>query len=321
MLNLPTDHPLAGMVRQFQRADSELKTLDDRISEFRQTHLGRLHMEKYPGGHFSIYAVAGQPDPNWGIDAGDILLHLRTCLDYLVYQIAVDHHGQDPPPGERQIQFPIYSPDKILPEAAITKWAGPSVYAWLQSIQPQPGTEYMELERLAILTNRYKHRRLAVVAVGIISSDIRVVPTRDLLVLEQPSQFRGMVKHGQEIGRGRVAITGPDPQEEVDAHVTEDVVFGESGPFAGEPVSRVLHIIRDVVERVIREGWLNFFRVYRKPWRFAVRKAVVPTISISGGCGHWTSENATQDGCDLVHTGYPDHEGYEFPEVEATANP
>lgn len=43
-------------------------------------------------------------------------------------------------------------------------------------------------------------------------------------------------------------------------------------------------------------------------WRLPLRMGGPPTVSLqTGECAHWTIENATADGYDLVHRGWPDH--------------
>jgi hypothetical protein len=315
------------MVRRFQRADAELKALDARTGQFERDHLGRLASDNYSGGYqVGIRADLDQPDPDWSLDSGDIVNGLRCCLDYLVYQIAANHQRQAPPAGHDQFQFPIYSPGRTFDPRGKIKgwvnngWVSRDLLDWLQSVQPEVGTDFLPLQHLADLSNWDKHRRVAVVAVGL-DMDVRLVALRDVTVLNQPRPFRGIVVNGQYVGWARIEPTGPDPEYRVEGRIVENVVFGEPGPSAGEPVGGVLHGIRDVVERVILDGWRRFFGNYWKRCRFSVEKAIVPTITIRGGCGHWRAESITRNWCDLVHDGYADHEGYETPEVIAEANP
>ncbi len=322
MLRLPIDHPLVGMLRRRERAVADQNLLDERIRTFRDAHLGHYLTEPYPGGRTLIRAsIKEQPDPDWGIDLGEIIYNIRCCLDYLVYQLAVEHHRKDPPPNDREIQFPIYSPGRSFPYQKVGSWVGKDVADWLQSIQPQPGTDWRELETLATLSNRDKHRRLAVVAAGIVGSAFRIVQADDVLIDEITEPSRGVVVDQQVVGSFRVVQTGPNPQYRVEGDFGQDVVFGEGGPFARKPVLDVIYPIFPVVERVISEGWVKFFGVYRKRWDFAVEMAAVPTITITGGCGHWSFEDVSSLGVTLVHNGHPDHEGYQMPKVEAEASP
>lgn len=323
MLGVPRGHPLEGMVRRHGRAVADADALHDRVQTFLDAHLGKYVIEPYPGGRILVRAlIEEQPDPDWGIDVGEIVQALRSCLDYLVYQLAVDHHRQDPPPYETDIQFPILSPGKIFPHDKIKKWVGRDVADWLQSIQPQPGTDLMELENLAVLSNRDKHRRLAIVAAGIVRSSIDIIRSDDVLIDEITQPSRGVVVNGQVVTSFRLIQAGPNPQYHIKGDMPQDVVFGEGGPLAREGVVAVLNGIFPVVERVIDEAWAKFFGVYRIRWDFAARggMARVPDIrQIELGCPHWSAENITEHECDLIHTGHPDHADYKEPKWAADA--
>ncbi len=311
------------MVRRYGRAASDADSLHDRIQAFLDAHLGKYVTEPYPGGRILVRAaIKEQPDPDWGIDVGEIVYNVRSSLDYLVYQLAVDHHRQEPPPNEREIQFPIYSPGNVLPYQKVKGWVGKDVADWLQSIQPKPVTDLMELENLAVLSNRDKHRRLSVVAAGIVRSSIEIVRADNLLIDEITQPSGGVVVNGQVVASFRLTQTGPNPEYHVRGDMPQDIVFGEGGPFARQSVMGVLNAIFPVVERIIEEAWTKFFGVYRVRWDFAARggMARVPDIKqIEPGCAHWSVENVTERGCDFVHTGHPDHPGYKEPKWAADA--
>src|SRR4051812_1987621 len=70
-------------------------------TEFDNKPDGRLHIA-------IVMVIEGQPPHEWGFLVGDILLDLRSTLDYIAYQAVIAHTGQDPPPNPRRIEFPIY---------------------------------------------------------------------------------------------------------------------------------------------------------------------------------------------------------------------
>jgi hypothetical protein len=117
---------------------------------------------------YSIVLRENEPAPlqRWTLILADALHNLRTALDYLVYTIAVAESGQDPPPCERSLQFPIADSLAEFNEAVIRKRLGnisDPVRAVFESVQPynRPHPTLPPLLRiLRDLNNTDKHRMI-----------------------------------------------------------------------------------------------------------------------------------------------------------------
>jgi hypothetical protein len=84
----------------------------------------KSELADFPVAHPEAYGVVSEADADgnltlrarvtmrlpkeWGLLIGDILVDLRSALDYAVYALAVCHSGQVPPPNPRRIEFPIW---------------------------------------------------------------------------------------------------------------------------------------------------------------------------------------------------------------------
>lgn len=68
----------------------------------------RGEIEREGREHALYLQLAQEPDlVHWGLWLGDGMHNLRCALDLAVYELAIRASGKDPPPMERQLQFPI----------------------------------------------------------------------------------------------------------------------------------------------------------------------------------------------------------------------
>lgn len=108
LVPLPTDHPFAGIAVKLQRADENIANLGNEIFRFFQEC-------KYP-------VIPEPKNERWqdavkyhqtltipkrfGVLAGEIIHHFRSCLDHIVW-IFSDPAYRQAPGNENSIQFPI----------------------------------------------------------------------------------------------------------------------------------------------------------------------------------------------------------------------
>ena len=82
-------------------ADARNEWIKDEPYTFVLTHNGE--------GHHTLRVVQQEPTPpEMSVCIGEWLYNLRCALDYAVYDAAICESGEDPPPGEGVLQFPIY---------------------------------------------------------------------------------------------------------------------------------------------------------------------------------------------------------------------
>jgi hypothetical protein len=59
-------------------------------------HCARINIQKAPGLH------------RWSLIGGDCVHNLRSALDHVVYGLAIQNSGSNPPPKSRTLEFPIF---------------------------------------------------------------------------------------------------------------------------------------------------------------------------------------------------------------------
>jgi hypothetical protein len=138
------------------------------LAEFRE------HAARYPYG----IAVKRYPDPRlltihlnverfpdterWSLIIGDSIHNLRSTLDHLVYTIASNVSGINPPPDSNRLSYPMRRAD--FWHLGVLQQNGPFM-AELQGLQPDTRPEWKGLRLLTVLEeldNLDKHRTLNV---------------------------------------------------------------------------------------------------------------------------------------------------------------
>ena len=103
------------------------------------------------------------PLERWGLMVGDVVACYRSALDHALYALAAHETGEDPPPGERVLQFPICDSFKWYAAHKNRRLSdlSPRVCAVLQTFQPylrRKDQPFKELSVLRELNDRDKHR-------------------------------------------------------------------------------------------------------------------------------------------------------------------
>lgn len=92
------------------RAKTNFAALKFAMSNYRRMHPENETVETQRPSKTEVRLVARikqKPPRQWGLAAGDILVDLRSALDYAVYALAVAHSGKDPPEHAKSLEFPI----------------------------------------------------------------------------------------------------------------------------------------------------------------------------------------------------------------------
>jgi hypothetical protein len=127
-----------------------------------------------PTGHGSIRVEPiGFPADDLALEFGEFLYQLRAAMDSLIYETAVVVSGQDPPPHERDLEFPIRA-TKASFDSDARKIAplAPHHKVWIEQYQPYCRDQESEgvalagavLEIVNDLARKDRHRSLRVVA-------------------------------------------------------------------------------------------------------------------------------------------------------------
>jgi hypothetical protein len=172
-------HPLDGAIRRVLRAEEHIADLERRIEELRDRNADavftNLDLEALAPSHEFIhegrFLGAASPLEFGTIDTplifpviiGEVCYNLRSALDYLVYELAINDSG-NLRPGTR---FPIERSPEDFSRRANPKDTGcylrgvncPHIVA-IERLQPYNGVDWTKT--LQSLSNRDKHRHLTV---------------------------------------------------------------------------------------------------------------------------------------------------------------
>lgn len=163
-------HPLYGPFRKVTRAKEHFDTLRGEIEAFsgRDPYGWWTESEDYADEEreYTVFAeVREEPDPRWGLIAGDVIQNLRASLDQLVWGIS------DRKVRNHLTAFPIYWPKRKFRVGAPARIAGVSAPARALIERSQPyhwGARASDhpLAVLKTLSNLDKHQALLPVSLA-----------------------------------------------------------------------------------------------------------------------------------------------------------
>jgi hypothetical protein len=97
-------HPLDGCWAKIERADHNIKRLDALINAFLNVHAHNYVTDINDNSTEHTYRVlTPEPPPGLAVRAGEIVHHLRSSLDHLIWALVLERH-QSP---DFRVQFPI----------------------------------------------------------------------------------------------------------------------------------------------------------------------------------------------------------------------
>jgi hypothetical protein len=184
-------------------------------------------------------------DDDWGLMVGDAIHNMRCALDHLWWQLAIDHLGRKPTDAEaRDIQFPIltFSTPEKFRRHRFLKHVSPEAAEKAERCQryDAPEEEVLLLTIVATLSNRDKHREIHPALFVNTNSTIPIPDMSAFVDCELTNEVRDGMRHfegkvvhpparpavGDVVAGISVTPTGPNPDIEVDAEVTGEIVLG-----------------------------------------------------------------------------------------------
>jgi hypothetical protein len=168
------DHAFAGIAEKLKRADQNIVNLDSEIRVFLQS--GQYPVLPKPNTQGWEEALAyhrDKPIPlRFSVLAGEIVHHLRSCLDHLVWHFSADTARAKP----GSIEFPIFEVEPSE-KKEIARYAGKikgitntNVLRLIENMQPYKAGANIANHPLLIVHNmdRFdKHRELVIVDSGV----------------------------------------------------------------------------------------------------------------------------------------------------------
>jgi len=243
---------LAGPTLKLRRAKEHLNAFERETSGFFGTDTYRAVREGEMEGSYEIVRAAvsrgGAVPVAHGLLVGDCLHNLRSALDHLVFQLAIEHQGRVLSQTEGQAgSFPIVADraSRGMPEflkgkpGRDLKYVSPKAQAVIHALQPCHA-RYPDRTWLAILghlDNIDKHRRLLLGGTALGSA---TWPTD---AIDVTLNVRGLVKDGTEIGRIKWRGEPPGPEVDVNDYFSFTVAFREGRPVQ---VRATIHILMNI---------------------------------------------------------------------------
>ena len=191
-------HPLDGCLAKLNRGEEQLHALKDAVNEFRASEFFEPSLEVDRQGRVAIRALnVREPPTSLAVLAGECANSFRSGLDYLAYQLAIQHSG-DPLPQRiaRATQYPILSSGPKFRERAPRQLVGitPKARAAIERLQPYhrklvPNAR--SLRWLHEISNVDKHRDLHPIGSMLVGSQVGIASSSGRWTLDQYELFPG----------------------------------------------------------------------------------------------------------------------------------
>src|SRR6266571_3971800 len=108
-----------GCWQRIERAEAHRKAFAEAWNSFCDDvpYSPNLHIEDDGTGSISIIPRYDSLPVAFALDLGEFLYQLRAALDGAVYGAAIRESGQNPPPDEKRLEFPVCSSVDELTDA------------------------------------------------------------------------------------------------------------------------------------------------------------------------------------------------------------
>jgi hypothetical protein len=229
-----------------RRAKHHLDDLDSEVDEFlgRDSYDSVTERKPKGTGYLFMAVVRENPDPQWGLIAGDFIHNLRASLDNLMWEVVSPSLRTD------TLKFPLKRDPcsfktEVLPWLAV---CAPDVIAAIENSQPYKRPhEEIGHDRLLLLNNVWnKDKHRAAAAIGQTSPLASLVISGDDVSKYSFKTPLQTFEHDDVIG----ATNYPGPQENLHPNFAFDVAFeyvGTKRPVARFTLRRMYQIVAEEV--------------------------------------------------------------------------
>jgi diadenosine tetraphosphatase ApaH/serine/threonine PP2A family protein phosphatase len=213
------------------------------------------------GRHSLVVEIKGSPPiDRWSVVSGDCIHNLRAALDNLVYAVAIQESGVNPPRCSKDLQFPIAADAAAF---ASQKWRIRSLsgraQARIEQAQPynRPHSELPPLLRLlADFDNVDKHRLLNVVIANVSGGkfSFTLADEPPIFVPPQVEFLDGPVGNGAEFAWFTINPPKQNTKYNYEANFVVSIIHpaGPSGRTLSE-LGYVLEILIAEVKRIVEQ--------------------------------------------------------------------
>ncbi|MPZ47990.1 MAG: hypothetical protein GEU75_01520 [Dehalococcoidia bacterium] len=178
---------------KYRRAIDHFDLLDSELTAHGRDHIqGAIKSVSLDGTKWTWHLALGEPAnlDRWGAIIGECLFDLRSSLDNALYGLAIKASNANPPPGERELQFPIADEPSDFRKQRwhLADLRNTPYEAGIKLLQPykRPHPPYRPmLSYLRDFNDRDKHRVYHVLAGGMEGGDVRwdeIIPSDAVLI-------------------------------------------------------------------------------------------------------------------------------------------
>lgn len=240
--------PFAGCVARLNRAVEHSNAFGAAWAEFLAPHPYRVYYEVSDDGHGRVGIARDAPIPDrLPLLIGEFLYEVRAALDNCLYEVAVWHTGQNPPPDDHLLQFPIYETPAGWKKNLHRLRHLSDEHRWmLERIQPY-NAERQDLNCLSMLNRMAavdRHRTLHVVGGFLVEGGLLIEGPEGSTVTTLESPKTVVVDEDATIVRFHVAPWEPGQEMVLYPNLVLEVEIAE---MAGErpwgPLSRRLYAL------------------------------------------------------------------------------
>lgn len=235
------------------RAEEHFNSLKSELQAWKDTSPYSVRRNPNADGSRHSLIFIGDSTKNlerWSLICGDCVHNIRSALDHLVYTLAIQHSGRNPPPNDKTLQFPICGSRRDFD--AKGHWIAPvsdAAKEFIERVQPYNRLNSVNPSLLSVLAafdNADKHRLLNVTLVLPSSVEIKFKTISGVKIQTGMCPF---VKDGAEIAY----LTADPPQLNVDYsfEVALDAAVSHApiGPHEAS-VSQLLTVLRVMITQV-----------------------------------------------------------------------
>ena len=224
----------------------------------RYTYTHRVEIAGDGIGKIFLAPVKADWLSSFPLQFGEMLYQLRAALDSCVYDCAILQTGKNPPPDERDLQFPICTNSKSFKNClGQIRPLSDDVKAFIESVQPYQTAPLKEAEmgRILAILNDWaridRHRTLPIIGAfpSNVTAELGLPP--DMALEWSTTDDRRLLEHESHFATFKIRGYRPDAQIEVNLAIRLEPALDKIGGF--EVITKALSAMTAIVEEVIKE--------------------------------------------------------------------
>jgi hypothetical protein len=258
--------PFDGIRDRIERAIAHREALAEIWNNLVEKHLYDVFVDVKDDGTGTICVHPSDDLPaSCALELGETLYHLRAALDGSIYQAAIIESGQDPPPHENRLEFPICSrPTEFRDSAWKIQPLSQQCRTFIESIQPYNAPKQLSPELVILNMNRSlwilndwarkdRHRQLHVVCSWASNASPMVHFPPGVMLKSIRVSGDGFLENHREIASFRLAGYVPGMKVEANPNLMIDVAVNEipkpaaDNDTLGERLKQMVVAVRFVV--------------------------------------------------------------------------